>query len=227
MSTVSDTWKSDFGIENRRPPIFYSEEAQIDDSTPQAHLLRRAFEAMLVDGVLCADNSPLVYFKIMGLDEKKSLRDLHRQFWNHGGASVLVVVGAERVEIYSGMIRPTADDDNESIGLVATLSKVASQLQLFLASVESGEFFRRHRKSFDPSQRVDRDLLTNLKNAREELDEISHRENSPTALDAILCRLVFTSYLFDRGVIGESYLADAGITNATTKGSKKESISVV
>jgi len=33
-------------------------------------------------------------------------------------------------------------------------------------------------------------------------------------LDALLCRIVFVSYLFDRGVIGEGYLASHGIPNA-------------
>ena len=214
MSTASDTWRFDFGIANRRPPTFYSEKAQINDATPQAHLLRRAFETLHIDGVLCADNSPLVYFKTVDSNGLQNLQSLHRQFWNYGGASVLVVVGPNRVDIYSGMIRPAVNEDDESIGLVTTLERVASQLQVFLASVESGEFFHRHRKSFDPAQRVDRDLLKNLKNAREKVNEISHRENSPAALDALLCRLVFTSYLFDRSVIGESYLTDAGITNA-------------
>ena len=35
--------------------------------------------------------------------------------------------------------------------------------------VESGEFFRRHQKSFNPAHRVDRDLLDNLQATREKL----------------------------------------------------------
>ena len=47
------------------------------------------------------------------------------------------------------------------------------------------------------------------------LDEISQRAIVPEVLDAFLCRLVFTCYLFDRKVIGESYLDDLGFKKAS------------
>lgn len=206
-------WLSEFGIDSRTPPSLFLRKDEVTAEIPQAHLLRRAFDTLDVDAVLCADDVPLVYFKLMKTMTAARLRALHKQFWNHGGAAVLVVVGQDRVEIYSGMIRPSAEV--ESIpALVTTLERVASGLTAFLISVETGEFFRQHRKSFDPTQRVDRDLLDNLKNARSKLDEQSPSPIPAEILDALLCRLVFTSYLFDRGVVGRSYLADLGLDDA-------------
>ena len=80
------------------------------------------------------------------------------------------------------------------------------QLRSFLLSVESGEYFHIHRRSFDPRKRVDRDLLRNLQATRQELGQVQAARLEPQALDALLCRLVFTCYLFDRGIIDRAYL---------------------
>src|SRR5213079_203401 len=50
---------------------------------------------------------------------------------------------------------------------------------------------------------------------REILDEITQRNIASHILDALLCRLVFTCYLFDREVIGAAYLGELGLKNAS------------
>ncbi len=198
-------WRKDFGVDEVPPPRFFKSKQELGPNTPQAHLLRRAFDLIQVDGVLCVDHSPLVYFKLTAKLDLKVVYNLHRQFWNHGGAPLLVLISDDEVHVYSGMQSPTAYAGSELPSLVATLARVPEQLQAFLTSVDSGEFFRSHSTSFDPKQRVDRSLLDNLKAARDKLASVGNRVD-PFILDALLCRLVFTCYLFDRGVIGESYL---------------------
>ena len=45
MSVVSPTdWRHDFGIGSRRPPVLFTSSDELTPATPQAHLLRRAFE---------------------------------------------------------------------------------------------------------------------------------------------------------------------------------------
>ena len=48
----------------------------------------------------------------------------------------------------------------------------------------------------------------------QELATVKAAHLEPQALDALLCRLVFACYLFDRGIIDESYLASLQIDNA-------------
>jgi hypothetical protein len=210
-------WRKDFGLDGRKPPSVFTSKDELARAIPQAHLLRRAFDVLKLDGVLCADHAPLAYFKRLPRITPESARDLHRQFWNHAGAPVLVLVTDEVVQVYSGMTRPVpaADAHADLPGLVATLDRVAPALQEFIVSVESGEFFRQHQRSFDPAGRVDRDLLDNLRDAREKLDGATRRRIPAPVLDALLCRLVFACYLFDRGVIGESYLSRLGIRGGT------------
>lgn len=92
---------------------------------------------------------------------------------------------------------------------------MAPSLRTFVVSIESGEFFHAHQRSFDPDQRVDRALLESLWDTREKLDNDTRPRVPAPVLDGLLCRLVFTCYLFDRGVIGESYLTDLGIQGAS------------
>ncbi|MGD1156870.1 MAG: N-6 DNA methylase [Terriglobia bacterium] len=86
----------------------------------------------------------------------------------------------------------------------------------FLPSVESGQFFQQHAKSFDPARRVDRDLLDNLQATREKLVETRRGKVDERVLDALLCRLVFVCYLFDREpeVVGQDYLRGIGLRSA-------------
>ena len=92
---------------------------------------------------------------------------------------------------------------------------MSAAIKEFLPTVESGEFFHRNERSFDPAHRVDRDLLDNLQATREKLVEISPGRLDTRVLDALLCRLVFACYLFDRGVVGEAYLRGLGLRNAS------------
>ncbi|MBK1842054.1 N-6 DNA methylase [Azospirillum sp. YIM B02556] len=218
MSTAPGTdWRTEFGIEGRSPPALFTRREEITPSTPQAHLLKRAFDTLEIDGVLCVDHSPLAYFKIVEHVTLEDVTDLHQRFWNHGGAALLVLVTDKHVHVYSGMMRPKAVAGNQidPPSLVTKLERVAGGLQEFIVSVESGEFFHAHQRSFDPDQRVDRDLLDNLRDTREELYSATSPCIPADVLDALLCRLVFTCYLFDRGVIGERYLASLDIHGAS------------
>lgn len=211
-------WQEEFGIDGRQPPNLFTSKDDISPKTPQAHLLRRAFDVLKVDGVLCVDHSPLVYFKLAKRMTSDAVYDLHQRFWNHSGAAILVLVTDEQIQIYSGMTKPVATTGNgaKPTNPVETLERVGDALKAFLVSVESGEFFHKHQRSFDPSQRVDRVLLDNLQHTREALDKATRKRIPSHVLDALLCRLVFTCYLFDRGVIGKSYLNGLGIHSAAT-----------
>ena len=210
-------WQKEFGIGQSKPPRFFTGKDRLELTTPQGHLLRRAFDLLELDGILCADHSPLVYFKQLDPITSENASRLHRLFWNHGGAPVLVLISKDEVHVYSGMSRPVLEGEHAERlpGLVTVLDRVALGLREFLTSIESGEFFRQNPKSFNPDHRVDRALLDNLTDTREALSSATRRKIPKDVLDALLCRLVFTCYLFDREVIGQSYLASLGTKGAS------------
>jgi hypothetical protein len=215
----ASNWRTEFGIEDRTAPSFFGNLTEIDGAgnvVPQAHVLRRAFEDLCLSGVLCQDNSPIIYFRVIDRIDPDSVAAIHRTFWNQGVAPILVFIGPEEVHVYSGLSQPTLSREpgTNPEGFVEKLNRVAGELQSFILAVETGEYFHRHRRSFDPQQRVDRNLLRHLKAARDLLDEVPATLLHDHTLDALLCRLVFACYLFDRGVIDRSYLEDAGIDGA-------------
>ena len=216
MSSASAaSWQRDFGIKNGQYPGFAASKDELAAEGVLSHGLRQAFDLLELDGVFCSEQTPLVYFKEVDAIEPDQALGLHRRFWNHGTAPILVLVAPDQVYVYSGMSRPEAAEKSTAKPrcLVDTLERAAEELQHFLIAVESGAYFRQHEGSFDADSRVDKDLLANLSNAREVLRESVPDEVAKDRLDALLCRLVFACYLFDREVIGERYLADLKITD--------------
>lgn len=218
MTTVNEAniWRNEFGISDTEPRSFFGGKDDLLTSGLDAssgHVLRRAFDLLKLDGVLCVQSIPLVYFKVVKKVDAPEIARLHRKFWNHGGAPILIVIAPNQVHIYSGLVRPLPQADiTDSIpALVEVLDRASSAIREFLPAVESGEFFRTHAASFNPAHRVDRDLLDNLQSTRESLIKAASGEMDINVLDALLCRLVFVCYLFDRQVIGEKYLNSLGL----------------
>ncbi len=217
--SANSEWRSEFGIASVGPKVFFASKAELNApgiDASQGHVLRRAFDLLKLDGILCTDNAPLVYFKTVKRIKAAEVARLHQKFWNHGGAPILVLIAPDQVHIYSGLIPPLqhADPNGAIPALVEILDRASVAIREFLPTVESGEFFRRHAKSFDPVHRVDRELLDNLEATREKLIAISPGRLDTGVLDALLCRLVFACYLFDRGVVGQTYLQGIGLRNA-------------
>ena len=216
MSSAAIDWRAEFGIDVGKDPNFIVDPNDLTEDFPQGYLIRQAFRLFELDGVLCTDNAPLIYFKCVDHIEPSLVLDLHRRFWNHGGAPILVLVGEDKIHVYSGMSRPEESYQVSSDSpdcLIASLERIADGLQTFILSVRSGRFFQLHARSFDPNNRVDRDLLKNLGDTRELLREHVHEPHDYDMLDALLCRLVFTCYLFDRDVIDQDYLAKIGFSD--------------
>jgi len=228
-SELSANWPSRFGIRDPHPPCLFHRAEDLD-RTPrpvgQAHTLRRAFEYMKLDGIWCPPTGATVFFKVVDSIGAEELDELHRLVWNQGLAPLLVVVEAREVRIYSGLSAPTpsrhAGGHGRSLIESLNLSADALELSRFALKVQTGEFFRTHARAFDPDLRVERRLLENLKTARDQLRDVSRaqtegpeRERLFTTLDAVLCRVVFTCYLVDRGVIDDQYFEHTGAGDAT------------
>ncbi|MBX3473069.1 MAG: N-6 DNA methylase [Planctomycetes bacterium] len=212
-----NNWRKEFGLDGRAASDFVATKDGLDTASfamPQAHVIRRAFEKLNIDGALCIDNAPVVYFRSTEKLDASGEAELLKLFWNQGVAPILVLIDSESVRIYSGLVAPHANTQANAPRPIDTLARVDSELQRFLRSVESGDFFQKHSKSFDPTKRVDRELLRNLQSARTKLAAADGGSLEAHIVDALLCRLVFTCYLFDRGVIDRRYLSEYGIDDA-------------
>ncbi|QYX32447.1 HsdM family class I SAM-dependent methyltransferase [Sphaerospermopsis torques-reginae] len=214
-------WREQLGLSERRPPEFFHSLEAINTgnkSLPQAHAMRRAWKDLELDGILCVNNAPYIYFKeVSGIDYAQ-MRELHRHIWNQGIAPLLVVVSPTEIQVYSGLALPAKDEQkiSQQNRLVQILNRVADEIELrqFIRAVELGELFREKPKSFKPDLRVDRYLLKNLADARRSLlAEEPVQTLDIRTVNALLWRTIFTCYLVDRKIIDCSYFHKIGATD--------------
>ncbi len=218
-SSVNNGWQKDFGLGRSEAGVFYATKADLNASgnpASQGHVMRRAFDLLKLDGILCTENAPLVYFKEVSHIDTTTVIRLHRKFWNHGGAPVLVLIAPDEVHIYSGLVPPASQSDlaGRIPAFVDVINRASATLLEFLPAIQSGQFFQEHKSSFDPKHRVDQTLLDNLQATRDKILTSSNQKLDPKVLNALLCRLVFACYLFDRKVIGQGYLEALGLRGA-------------
>lgn len=102
---------------NARGPRFSPRKVRCPNPTdagaPQAHIMCCAFDLLKLDGMLCAENAPLVYFKEVKRVNPLEVAALHRKFWNAGRLLRIArseVHGKERVEHRHGSISRRLND---------------------------------------------------------------------------------------------------------------------
>jgi hypothetical protein len=62
----ANNWRIDFGVGDYGPKAFFASKTEMQApnvDASQSHILWRAFDLLRLEGVLCAENVPLVYFK--------------------------------------------------------------------------------------------------------------------------------------------------------------------
>jgi hypothetical protein len=170
-------------------------------------MLLRAWEEMNLSGVLTLNGIPTVYLR----DEPKPVTpraaaEAHRQFWNQGVASILLLRDSTTVRVFSSMTKPvnpaTATDAEMEDRLVEKLhlATLGSWAQRFYLQLGTGHYYAGGRKTkFDPEQTVDAYLLGNLAAVRDVL--VDDEGLAPQFAHAFLGRLLFTCYLCDREII--------------------------
>jgi type I restriction-modification system DNA methylase subunit len=222
-SSKNTDWVELLDLSDRRPHEFFRSLDEINSAEPiplHAHTMRRAWVEMGLNGILCIDRVPVVYFKEIPRPDQDQLRRLQRQLWNQSIAPILAVITLNDVLVYSGLALPAKDDEevDKDNRLVETFNLLADALKIrqFVRSVELGEFFRTNQKAFDPGQKVDHYLLENLEAARAHLREVrtADGELDTGMVHALLGRTIFTCYLVDRGIINGSYFKKAGAEGA-------------
>lgn len=215
MSVASAPFIDSFDLGDASPPVFFRSYDEIEEHSgrhPYSHLMRRAWESMELCGIFCVDRKPTVYFKEVERIDSDQIRILHRQLWNQGIATLLVVVSPKEVQVYSGLAYPAREQDEIGGGhrLVELLDRTANVLELrqFVQKVETGQIYRDYEKCFSPDSTVDQYLLDNLGKARDLLYECGGLEYA--TVHALLGCLIFTCYLRDREIINATQFALAG-----------------
>ena len=188
----------------------YSTLAEIEN-TPSlvgyVRVLQRAWEEFNLSQVLCISDVPTLY-RVDDATRSFSvaeLKDCQRRFWNQGVASVLLIVDAQSVYLFSGLQVPTRLDDDlfsQNDIWLALFEKAKFSQEKLTESIVNGNFYQRYRDKFKASDSIDHYLSQNLRVLCRVLAKPT--KNAP-ALDSLtahnfICRLLFACYLVDRGI---------------------------
>ncbi|HIJ52436.1 MAG TPA: N-6 DNA methylase [Planctomycetes bacterium] len=211
MSVASVQLIKDFNLKGVSAPEFFRSAEDIEKYAgrhPYSHLMRRAWEAMHLNGILCVDDIPTVYFKEVKRIDSLRQRERYQKFWNQGLATLLVISSPDEVQVFSSLAEPVKEDSviEDEHRLVEILDSTAKVL--FVRRVQTGQIYRDNPDSFQPDKAVDRFLLRNLKKARDQLHE--HSELNYEIVHALLGRIIFTCYLVERDIIDEEQFDKAG-----------------
>lgn len=193
-----------------------------DIARSHAHTLRRLFDDddLAVDAVLCLDRRPTLCVLDARNRDDAEIETVRRRLWNLGATTLLLVETATDVRLYSSLSKPSRKDPNgadaklgaETISDLRTAA-LGLELQQLIRRVETGAIYRDYTPRFDPAQAVDRELLDNLKAARDVLcpsgatAELQHAHR-------LIGRFLFSCYLLDRGIVGPPYLAAKNLPEA-------------
>ncbi len=215
MDTVTVASKKlikDFNLEEVSAPDFFRSEEDIEKYAgihPYSHFMRRAWETMHLNGILCIEGKPTVYFKEVDRIDSRNQRECYKKFWNQGLATLLVISSPDEVQVYSSLAEPAKEDSpiQTEHRLVETLDLAARAL--FARRVQTGQIYREKPNSFQPDKAVDKFLLKNLRFARDLLHK--HNNLEYKIIHSLLGRIIFICYLIERDVIGEQEFAEAGV----------------
>ncbi len=205
MSIASVQLIKDFNLKGVSAPEFFRSAEDIEKYTgrhPYSHLMRRAWETMHLNGILCVDGRPTVYFKEVKRIDSLRQRERYQKFWNQGLATLLVIKSPDNVQVFSSLAEPAKEDSDveDKHRLVEILDSTAKMLN-FVRRVQSGQIYRDHPKSFKPDKAVDKFLLKNLGNARDLL--VGHKKLKYKIAHTLLGRIIFTCYLIEREIIDD------------------------
>lgn len=163
--------------------------------------------------VFCIEGVPTVGFLSQSDVSLDRIDDLHRTLWNQGLMSLLLVLKEDELVAYSLVKRPFWREEKQKSDprLIMTLSLLSDALRLreLLDSAESGRFWYENDEFFNPGDRVDSVLLSNLLEAfRAMRDDLGG-----DAAQALLMQTMFIAYLEDRKIITEAVFQ--GASNGT------------
>ena len=201
-------WREALALDRRSVPEFYTSAAEVGPG-PHAEAIRFALADLGMAAVFCIEGVPTVGFLKQSDASLARIDELHRILWNQGLMSLLLVLKEDELVAYSLVQRPFLREEGQKNDprLITTLSLLSDAIALreLIDSTESGRFWFNNDSHFDPDDRVDSVLLSNLLEAFRDLRDDLGGE----AAQALLMQTMFIAYLEDRKIIKEAVFQNA------------------
>jgi hypothetical protein len=208
VNSFASHWREALALDRRIAPDFYLSASDVEPG-PHADAIRFALSDLGLAAVFCIEGVPTVGFVNEPDVSIARVDELHRILWNQGLMSLLLVLKQDEVVAYSLVQRPFQREEGHRSDprLIMTLSLLSDALKLreLIDSTESGRFWFENDKYFDPDDRVDSVLLSNLLEAFRDM----RGDLGGEAAQALLMQTMFIAYLEDRKIIKEAVFQEA------------------
>jgi hypothetical protein len=148
--------------------------------------------------VFCVERLPticVVDATAFANDRSSRIEQIRQRVWNQNLASVVLVIDPEAASAYSVLNRTAKPD-------ILPYSHASRHKRWSAYEVQSGFIKDRLPNWFDPNERVDQRLLSNL---REVVKLLVADGLTATKAEALIAQIIFLCYLEQRGIIGDSY----------------------
>ena len=138
--------------------------------------------------VFCFDNKPLLLF----FDTPTHQEELHKSIWNFNECPIAIILNNNVVEVYNGF------NYSSDTKLLAKIGGIEKLTDFGYFELVTGKTWKDYQEQLNYKNRVDYQLLENIKAARKLL--LDADENKARIANAILGKVIFVRYLIDRKV---------------------------
>ena len=136
--------------------------------------LSAVFGVQDVQDVSATSFVPTIGFLVMEEYRWQEVREVYRKLWNQGLLSLLLVITDDTLRAFSLLHKQARRDSSDDKDyLIETLDRTrqALQLRVLILGVESGRLYAEHEQHFNPEQRIDHVLLSNITAAHQLLSQ--------------------------------------------------------
>lgn len=140
------------------------------------------------DAFFCFDNKPIILF----FNNPTNKAELHRIIWNFNECPLVIILDRGLIEIFNGFNYLKDKASLEQLGSETTLNDFS------YFKLVTGKTWEEFNDNFNYRNRVDYQLLSNIKSARKSLVE-KHKLSAKVS-NAIIGKVIFVRYLIDRKV---------------------------
>lgn len=169
--------------------LFLTKENHWKTETSFPNRVKRLIERKIEPtAFFCFDNKPMILF----FDNPSNKAALHEAIWNFNESPVAIIIENDSVEIFNGF----AIDENTK--LLKALGKEEKLNDFSYFELVTGRTWEKYQDDLNYKNRVDYNLLQNIKTARELL--VGNNEKRGKLVNALLGKVIFVRYLIDRKV---------------------------
>ncbi len=206
---ISSAWLTALRLDQRHSPEFIRKGEDLSH-VPHGAIIRQSFEQLNVSAMHCISGVPSIAFLVQEHFDQAIVDQAHKALWNQGLVTLMMVISGDTLHVYSLSELPVDSSSGKQTAdrLVTTFSLIHNALELkdLVLGVESGRFIAANEEKFDPKNRVDQVLLSNLEVTVKRLVGCGMGIEPAQAL---LMQVMFIAYLEDKEIINSAYFEQA------------------